>query len=42
MWQVEGISMIVNYGFNKVRFPAPVPAGSRVRAWVPASQARLA
>jgi acyl dehydratase len=32
MWQVEGISMIVNYGFNKVRFPAPVPAGSRVRA----------
>ena len=32
MWQVEGISMIVNYGFNKVRFPAPVAAGSRVRA----------
>ena len=32
MWQVEGISMIVNYGFNKVRFPAPVTAGSRVRA----------
>jgi acyl dehydratase len=32
MWQVQGISMIVNYGFNKVRFPAPVPAGSRVRA----------
>jgi acyl dehydratase len=32
MWQVEGISMTVNYGFNKVRFPAPVPAGSRVRA----------
>jgi acyl dehydratase len=32
MWQVEGISMIVNYGFNKVRFPAPVPAGARVRA----------
>jgi acyl dehydratase len=24
--------MIVNYGFNKVRFPAPVAAGSRVRA----------
>jgi acyl dehydratase len=32
MWQVEGINMIVNYGMNKVRFPAPVPAGSRVRA----------
>jgi len=22
----------VNYGVNRVRFPAPVPAGSRVRA----------
>ena len=32
MWQVGGINMIVNYGMNKVRFPAPVPAGSRVRA----------
>jgi acyl dehydratase len=32
MWQVEGIKMIVNYGMNKVRFPAPVPAGARVRA----------
>ena len=25
-------SMVVNYGMNKVRFPAPVPVGSRVRA----------
>ena len=24
--------MAVNYGLNKVRFPAPVPVGSRVRA----------
>jgi acyl dehydratase len=23
---------VVNYGVNRVRFPAPVPAGSRVRA----------
>jgi acyl dehydratase len=30
--QVEGISMGVNYGCNKVRFPSPVPVGSRVRA----------
>ena len=22
----------INYGLNKVRFPAPVPAGSRIRA----------
>jgi acyl dehydratase len=28
---VNGISMGVNYGANKVRFPAPVPVGSRVR-----------
>ena len=24
--------MSVNYGLNRVRFPAPVPVGSRVRA----------
>ncbi|MFJ4684126.1 MaoC family dehydratase [Streptomyces sp. NPDC091377] len=29
---VEGVSMGVNYGTNKVRFPAPVPVGSRLRA----------
>ena len=28
---VDGISMAVNYGLNRVRFPAPVPVGSRVR-----------
>jgi acyl dehydratase len=26
--------MTVNYGFNRLRFPAPVPAGSRIRARV--------
>jgi acyl dehydratase len=26
------VRMAVNYGLNKVRFPAPVPVGSRVRA----------
>ncbi len=31
---VEGVKMGVNYGLNKVRFPAPVPSGSRVRARV--------
>jgi acyl dehydratase len=30
--RVEGVRMGVNYGTGKVRFPAPVPAGSRVRA----------
>ncbi len=30
---VEGeFRMRLNYGLNRVRFPAPVPAGSRVRA----------
>ena len=28
----EGFALGVNYGWNKVRFPAPVPSGSRVRA----------
>lgn len=29
---IHGVRMGVNYGFNRVRFPAPVPAGSSVRA----------
>jgi acyl dehydratase len=29
--EVRGISMGLNYGLNKVRFPAVVPAGSRIR-----------
>lgn len=32
MFRVEGIKMAINYGLNKVRFPAPVPVGSQVRA----------
>lgn len=28
----SGFRLGVNYGWNRVRFPAPVPAGSRVRA----------
>jgi acyl dehydratase len=27
----QGDGMAVNYGLNKVRFPAPVPVGSKVR-----------
>lgn len=30
--RVDGISMTVNYGSNKVRFPEPVKVGSSVRA----------
>jgi acyl dehydratase len=28
---MKDVRMGVNYGLNKVRFPAPVPVGSRVR-----------
>jgi acyl dehydratase len=28
----SGVSMVVNYGLNRVRFPAPVPADSKIRA----------
>ena len=31
VFTVSGISMGVNYGTEKVRFPAPVPVGARVR-----------
>src|SRR5688572_22968299 len=27
----RGVKLGINYGFDKVRFPAPVPAGGRVR-----------
>lgn len=30
--QMSDVKMGVNYGLNKVRFPAPVPVGSRLRA----------
>jgi acyl dehydratase len=29
--EVQGISMGVNYGADRLRFPAPVPVGSRIR-----------
>ena len=31
--QVRGdFKMAINYGLNRVRYPSPVPAGSRIRA----------
>ncbi len=33
-YRVEDAAMTINYGLNKVRFPAPVPVGSTVRAEV--------
>ena len=29
---LDGVAMGVNYGFDKVRFLSPVPAGARIRA----------
>ena len=34
LWEVctiDGFGVVLNYGLNKVRFPAPVPSGSRLR-----------
>jgi acyl dehydratase len=31
IYGLEGFAYAVNYGLNKVRFPAPLPVGSRVR-----------
>ena len=32
IFTVEGPKMVINYGANKVRFPHPVPVGSRIRS----------
>ncbi|MFG2049264.1 MaoC family dehydratase [Micromonospora sp. NPDC048935] len=32
LYRVQGVAMGVNYGLNRVRFPAPVPVGAAVRA----------
>jgi acyl dehydratase len=31
MYAIEGFAFALNYGLNKVRFPAPLPVGSKVR-----------
>jgi acyl dehydratase len=32
MYTVGGIKLTINYGLNRVRFPAPVPVWSKIRA----------
>ncbi|MEV8515032.1 MaoC family dehydratase [Dactylosporangium sp. NPDC051484] len=34
VYRVEGVRMGINYGLEKVRFPAPLPTGSKVRVGV--------
>lgn len=31
--KVEGARMMINFGLNRVRFPSPLPSGSRIRAY---------
>jgi len=31
IYRIDGMTMGVNYGYNKIRFPAPVPVNSKVR-----------
>ena len=31
LFRLEGVAFGLNYGLNKVRFPAPMPVGDRVR-----------
>jgi acyl dehydratase len=31
LYRVENVAFALNYGLNKVRFPAPLPVGSKVR-----------
>ena len=43
LWQVcvvEGFGVILNYGLNKVRFPAPLVVGSRIRMHVDVAEVR--
>ncbi|GIJ46901.1 MaoC family dehydratase [Virgisporangium aliadipatigenens] len=34
VYRVKNVKMGVNYGLNRVRFPSPVPTGSRVRVGI--------
>lgn len=34
VYEINGVQMGINYGADRVRFPTPVPVGSRVRAGV--------
>jgi acyl dehydratase len=31
LFEVQGVEFGLNYGYNKVRYPAPLPVGSKVR-----------
>ncbi|HEY0453130.1 MaoC family dehydratase [Actinophytocola sp.] len=31
IYRIDGMQMSVNYGYDRIRFPAPVPAGAKIR-----------
>lgn len=31
LWEIQNVAFALNYGLNKVRFPAPFPVGKKVR-----------
>jgi acyl dehydratase len=31
MWPLDAFDAVINYGFDRVRFPAPLPVGSQLR-----------
>ena len=31
IFKIDGMALAVNYGYDKIRFPAPVPVGSKLR-----------
>ena len=33
IFELQGFAFAVNYGLNRVRFPEPLPVGSRVRMY---------
>jgi acyl dehydratase len=39
IFTVDKVTMILNYGLNRVRFPAPLPVGSRIRMRVSLAEA---
>jgi acyl dehydratase len=39
IFTVDEVGMILNYGLNRVRFPAPLPVGSRIRMHVSLAEA---
>ncbi|UFS98519.1 MaoC family dehydratase [Nocardia huaxiensis] len=41
IFRVDGAAMAINYGLNKVRFPAPVPVGSKLRGTAQLTDVRV-